>query len=61
MLLNYYYLLVKLYEFPTNIYRYFEKVGSINKKKQLFVAFFCSSAYGNRTRMPRLRILYPNR
>ena len=40
MLLNYYYLLVEFYEFPTNIYRYFEKVGSINKKKQLFVAFF---------------------
>ena len=40
MLLKYYYLLVKFYEFPTNIYRYFEKVGSINKKKATFLLLF---------------------
>lgn len=40
MLLNYYYLLVKFYEFPTNIYRYFEKVGSINKKSNFLLLFF---------------------
>ena len=42
-----------------------ENTGSVpvgaTKKQDLNRGLVFCSAYGNRTRMPRLRILYPNR